>query len=136
MHDPSCTHSRDNMEPAEIAALAEQYHESIRNHETDILALDVPKLRRPSHIPHGVVEACAETGCRICEPHTEATLTKLRVYAVKMYRLVCGREPCEKDFSPNQNTPHFNLLRADQWILQPDARRDPACVQGHSDRKE
>jgi hypothetical protein len=49
----------------ELAALAEQYHESIRNHETDILALDVPKLRRPSHIPHGVVEACAETGCRI-----------------------------------------------------------------------
>jgi hypothetical protein len=27
--------------------------------------VDVPKLRRPSHIPHGVVEACAETGCRI-----------------------------------------------------------------------
>ena len=117
MHDRSCTHSRDNMEPAEIAALADQYHESIRAHETDILALDVPKLRRPSHIPHGVVEACAETGCRICEPHTEATLTKLRVYVVKMYRLMCGREPCEKDYSANENTPHFNLLRADEWIL-------------------
>ena len=64
-----------------------------------------------------VVEACAETGCRICEPHTEATLAKLRTYAVKMYKLMTGREPCEKDFSPNQNTPHFNLLRADEWIL-------------------
>ena len=30
-----------------------------------IALLDVPKLRRPSHIPHGVIEACAETGCRI-----------------------------------------------------------------------
>ena len=41
----------------ELAALAEQYHESVRQHETDVLALDVPKLRRPLHIPHGVVEA-------------------------------------------------------------------------------
>eukprot|EP01043_Picozoa_sp_COSAG02_P018587 COSAG02_NODE_872_length_16321_cov_6.491062_5_plen_122_part_00 len=77
----------------------------------------VSKLRRPLHVTHGVIEACTESGCRICEPHTEATLTKLRTYLVKMYRLMCGREPCERDFSANKNTAHFNLLRKDEWIL-------------------
>ena len=64
-----------------------------------------------------MVEACAERGCRICEPHAEATLIKLRTYVVKMYKLMTGREPCNRDFSANEHTAHFNLLRADEWIL-------------------
>ena len=132
MHDPeSCTLELEtagiNMDPEEYAAIAEQYHESIRAHETDILALDVPKLRRALHITHGVVEACATPGCRICEPHTEATLTKLRTYVVKMYKLMTGREPCNRDFSANENTAHFNLLRADEWILDYDAAVEAAA---------
>ena len=127
LHDTSCTGVNSTMSQ-ELSALHEQYHASIREHDTDILALDVPKLRRASHIPHGVVEACAEPGCRICEPHTEATLTKLRTYVVKMYKLMMGREPCEKDFSANENTAHFNLLRADEWILDYDAAVDVAIV--------
>ena len=133
MHDRSCTLEPETaginstMDPQGLPALHEQYHESIRNHETDILALEVPKLRRPSHIPHGVVEACAEPGCRICEPHTEATLTKLRTYVVKMYKLMTGREPCNRDFSANENTDHFSLLRADEWILDYDAAVEAAA---------
>ena len=84
-HDPeSCTLDLEtagiNMDPELYAAITEQYHASIREHETDILALDVPKLRRPQQVTHGVIEACTEPSCRICEPHTEATLTKLRTY--------------------------------------------------------
>eukprot|EP01043_Picozoa_sp_COSAG02_P029713 COSAG02_NODE_1862_length_10609_cov_36.585616_3_plen_73_part_00 len=69
LHDPeSCTLEPETaginstMDPQELAALHEQYHTSIREHETDILALDVPKLRRPLHVTHGVIEACTESG--------------------------------------------------------------------------
>ena len=63
----------------------------------------------------------------ICEPHTKATLTKLRTYVCKMYKLMTGREPCNRDFSANENTPHFNLLRVDKWILDYDAAVEAAA---------
>ena len=44
-----------------------------------------------------------------------------------MYRLMCGKEPCEKDYSPNENTAHFNLLGADEWILDYDRAVEAAA---------
>ena len=111
------SHESSAMDPETYACICRQYHQAIRDFPLDVLKLQVPKLRREGHITHGIVEACAEPGCRLCEPNTEATLTKLRTYVCKMYRLMCGKEPCEKDYSPNQTTPHFNLLREDEWVL-------------------
>jgi hypothetical protein len=107
----------ETMDPEVYACVCRQYHQAIRDFPLDVLKLQVPKLRREGHITHGIVESCAEPGCRLCEPNTEATLTKLRTYACKMYRLMTGKEPCNKDFSANENTPHFQLLRQDEWAL-------------------
>jgi hypothetical protein len=105
------------MDPEAAACICRMYHQAIRDYPLDVLKLQAPKLRRDSHITHGIVESCAEPTCRICDPHTEATLTKLRTYTCKMYRLMTGKVPCEPDFSANENTPHFNLLREDLWCL-------------------
>ena len=118
MHDPvPCIHDAGNMDPETYACICRQYHQAIRDYPLDILRLQLPKLRREAHITHGVLEACAEANCRLCQPNSDATLSKLRVYTTKMYRLMTGNPACNSDWSENEYSQHFNLLLEDEWVL-------------------
>eukprot|EP01043_Picozoa_sp_COSAG02_P059473 COSAG02_NODE_7590_length_2944_cov_2.856591_1_plen_308_part_10 len=103
----------------EIAtAIEAQYHQAIREHPLDVLGLDWPKLRRPRHICHGVLESCADPKCKICLPLSQETLENLRGYACRMFKLMTGTEATE-------NTDEF---KANEWLLDYDGAVKAASV--------
>lgn len=98
-------------------AIVQQYHTCICASPVDVIALQLPKLRRDLHIAHGTLEACAEADCRICAPHTDATLSKLRGYITRMYRLMTGNDACSATWADTEHTAHF---RSNMWALDHD----------------
>eukprot|EP01046_Picozoa_sp_COSAG06_P055752 COSAG06_NODE_10341_length_1698_cov_1.902439_4_plen_200_part_01 len=101
-----------------VAAIEAQYHQAIRDHPLNVLSLNWPKLRRPRHICHGVLEACVDPKCKICLPLSQETMEGLRGYACRMYKLMTGKEATE-------NTSDF---KANEWVLNYDGAVKAATV--------
>ena len=110
--------TQPTMNDETIAAIEAEYHQAIREHPLDVLTLSWPKLRRPRHITHGVLESCADPKCKICLPLSQETMEGLRGYACRMYKLMTGKEATE-------NTSDF---KANEWVLNYDGAVKAATV--------
>ena len=110
--------TQPTMNDETIAAIEAEYHQAICDHSLDVLTLSWPKLRRPRHITHGVLESCADPKCKICLPLSQETLEGLRGYACRMYKLMTNKEATD-------NTDDF---KANAWTLDYESAVKAASV--------
>ena len=82
------------------------YHDFIRNYDTDVLELSFPRLRLPKDFDHPA--PCSDASCRLCAPLSTSTLEKIRHYAKLMYRLITENEVTAE---------HIEHFESNEWLL-------------------
>eukprot|EP01046_Picozoa_sp_COSAG06_P049458 COSAG06_NODE_7618_length_2437_cov_4.452524_4_plen_184_part_00 len=122
------THAQSTMDDETIAAIEAEYHQAISQYPLDVLSLSWPKLRRPRHITHGVLESCADPKCKICLPLSQETMEGLRGYACRMYKLMTNKEATDNtdDFKANDWTLDYeSAVKAASVVIRTNCRTGP-----------
>jgi hypothetical protein len=79
----------------------DRYHQDTQASKLDVLNCVWPRLRQPRHFSH--VPCANINDCHICRPLSQDTVEGLRGYAVKMYKLMTGKNAYEDTEAFNSN---------------------------------
>ena len=111
MNDNHAAHALLSINPPEQYS-EEHYHQDTQASKLDVLNCVWPRLRQPRHFTH--VPCANIQDCHICRPRSQDTVEGLRSYAVKMYRLMTGKDAYQDTEAFNSNKWCLDIAKAVQ----------------------